>query len=70
MSLSRQERNLAGIFLSGSREGTIAQMREALPDMDEPDVCAAAESAIGKLSAMSGPEFSALAAGLAEGGLL
>lgn len=60
MSLSRQERNLAGIFLSGSREDTIVQIREALPDMDEPDIRATAESVIGKLEAMSGGEFAAL----------
>lgn len=70
MRLSVQERNLDGLYLSGSREATAAQMREALPDIDGPEVRVAAGSAIIKLGAMSEPDFSALAVSLGVGGLL
>jgi len=64
MRLSKQEADLVCIYYSGSRADTAAQMREALPHIDEPDVLDAAESAIGKLEAMSGAEFSTLASSL------
>ena len=58
MSLTSQEKNLAVIYYSGSREDTIAQLREALPDIAEPDTLAAAHSIIGKLESISDMEFS------------
>lgn len=61
MTLSVQERNLVLLYHSGSREATAAQMREALPHIDEPDVNAAAVSAIRKLEAMSAAAYDALA---------
>jgi hypothetical protein len=57
MSLSPQEKNLACLYYSGAREDTAAQIREALPYMDEPDAHVA-RAALGKLGAMSGMEFS------------
>jgi hypothetical protein len=56
------ERNLINIYHSGSREATAAVMREALPDM-EPDVRAAAVSAIRKLEAMSAGEYAEFVSG-------
>jgi len=61
MTLSIQERNLVLLYHSGSREATVAQIREALPHIGEPDVNAAAVSAIAKLERMSAAAFSDLA---------
>ena len=58
MSFSIQEKNLAVIYHSGSREDTIAQMREALPYIAELDTLAAAHTILGKLESMSDMEFS------------
>uniref|UniRef100_S0DD95 Uncharacterized protein n=1 Tax=termite gut metagenome TaxID=433724 RepID=S0DD95_9ZZZZ len=58
MSLSSQEKNLACLYHSGSRADTAAQIREALPCLNEPDTLAAAHGALEKLEAMSEMEFS------------
>jgi len=60
MRLTKQESDLVCIYYSGSLVATIAQMREALPHIDEPDVLAAAECAIGKLEAISAAAFDTL----------
>jgi len=60
MRLSKQEADLVCIYYSGSQINTATQMREALSHIDEPDVIAFAESAIGKLVVMRDDEFSAL----------
>jgi len=64
MSLNITEKNLACIYLCDSREETAAQLREALPYIDAPDVRAVAEGALGKLLAMSDMEFSLIFAGV------
>ena len=68
MSLPIQERNLVALYHSGSRTDTIEQLREAVPDVDEPDILADLLNAITALEAMSNEDFDALAGGF-EGGM-
>ena len=65
MSLTIQEYNLAALYHNTSRRDTIDQLREAVPDVDEPDILADLLSAIAKLEAMDDGAFALL-----EGGLL
>ena len=65
MSLTVAEKNLVCICLGDSREETAAQLDEVLPHIDEPELAAAAQSALGKLTAMSDMEFSLLFRGVA-----
>ena len=67
MSMSVQEYNLAALYCSGSRMDTIEQLREAVPDVDEPDILADLLSAIAKLEAMDDDAFSVLEEGLRYG---
>ena len=60
MSMSVQEHNLAALYCSGSRMDTIEQLREAVPDVDEPDILADLLSAIAKLEAMDDGAFALL----------
>ena len=57
MSLTTLEKNLACIYYGNSREDTVAQLREGLPHITEPDTLAAAHTAIAKLDSMSDMEF-------------
>ena len=68
MSLSSQQHNLTALYYSGSRTDTIAQLREAIPDTDEPDILADLMSAITVLKSMSESDFDSLATGF-EGGM-
>ena len=63
MSMSVQEHNLAALYCSGSRRDTIVQLREAVPDVDEPDILADLLSAIARLEAMDDDAFSVLEEG-------
>jgi hypothetical protein len=58
MSLTTQEKSLACLYHSGSRESTAIQIREVLPCLHEPETLAAASSTIVKLESMSDMEFS------------
>ena len=64
MSLTTAEKNLVCIYICDSREETAAQLCEALAHIDEPDVRAVAQGALGKLSVMSDMEFSLIFAGV------
>ena len=68
MSLSYQQHNLTALYHSGSRTDTIAQLREAIPDTDEPDIRADLMSAITVLETMCDADFDALVSGF-EGGI-
>lgn len=67
MNLPTQQHNLVALYHSGSRMDTIEQLREAIPDVDEPDIRADLMSVIAALEDMSGMDFDALASGF-EGG--
>lgn len=60
MNLPTQQHNLVALYHSGSRMDTIAQLREAIHDVDEPDVRADLMSAIAALEDMSDMDFDAL----------
>ena len=68
MSLSSQQHNLTALYCSGSRRDTIEQLREAIPDTDEPDIRADLVRAISVLESMSDEDFDVLASGF-EGGM-
>jgi hypothetical protein len=57
MMFTTEERRLISLYRSGTREDTAAQLREAIPYIDERDVRAAAESAIRKLMALGDTAF-------------
>ena len=59
MRLSFQEQSLVSIYHSGCRSGTVCQIREALPYMDEGDA-QAAHVLLSKLEHMSDSAFAAL----------
>jgi len=68
MSLSSWQHNLTALYYSGSRIDTIAQLREAIPDTDEPDIRADLVSTITILESMRDADFDSLATGF-EGGM-
>ena len=59
MRLTAHEANLVSIYHSGSRPSTVEQIREALPYMDNMDVCVA-QGLLVKLEAMSDSTFAVL----------
>jgi len=60
MTFTTEERRLLNLYHSGSANETAAVVRDALPDITEPDVHAAAVSVIRKLGVMEGTEFDSL----------
>jgi len=60
--LTTEERRLLNLYHSGSAAETAAVVCEALPDITEQDVRAAAENVIRKLGAMDGAVFESLTA--------
>lgn len=67
MSLTNSQRNLAALYHCDSRSDTIAQLREALPDVDEPDILADLLGAVAVLESMSDADFDSLGIGFEEG---
>lgn len=59
MNFTVEETNLIAIYKEDTAAATLARIAAALPDMDA-EFIPIAESASGKLAALSEPEFSAL----------
>lgn len=57
MTFTTEERRLICLFHSGSVKDTVSVVLDALPDISEPDVHAAAISVLGKLESMSEDEY-------------
>jgi len=55
-----EEINLMCIFDTSSRDALIAELTEAVPDFEEPELAEITETVLGKLSKMSGTDFAAL----------
>lgn len=53
-----EEENLICIYHENNRNSTIANIREAVPYMDDDDMKQLAEGVIGKLQSMTDTEFS------------
>lgn len=53
-----EEENLICIYQEDDRNSTIANIREAVPYMDDDDMKQLAEGVIGKLQSMTDTEFS------------
>ncbi|HWR23485.1 MAG TPA: transposon-transfer assisting family protein [Feifaniaceae bacterium] len=61
MKITVEESNLICIYDTGARAGTLAELRAALPLIDDPDMRAVANSAAAKLGSMTDAEFAAIA---------
>jgi hypothetical protein len=61
MKITVEESNLICIYNTGARAGTLAELRTALPFIDDPDMRAIADSAAAKLGGMTNAEFAAIA---------
>lgn len=57
MIFTTEERRLFNLFHSGSVETTVSVVSDALADINEPDVRAAAVSVLEKLESMSDAEY-------------
>jgi len=55
-----EEENLLCVFDTSSRDRLIAGLRDAIDHFDEPELREIAESALQKLNALTGAEFSEL----------
>lgn len=62
MILTTEERRLFDLFHSGSVETVVSTVSDALPDINEPDVRAAAVSLLEKLESISDAEYNGLVA--------
>ena len=55
-----EEVNLMCIFDTSKRDALIAELTEAIPDFDEPELVEIAEGVLDKISTMSDEDFAAL----------
>ena len=60
LNFTVEETNLIAIYKAETAATTLANIDDALPDMDDEEIITIAESAHRKLSALTEPEFSAL----------
>lgn len=60
MKFTVEESNLICIYNTGARAGALAELRAAVPFIDDPDMRVIADSAAAKLDGMADAEFAAV----------
>ena len=60
IKITIEESNMICIYNTGARAETLAELRAALPSIDDPDMRAIADSAAAKLDGMADAEFAAI----------
>lgn len=61
MKFTVEESNLICIYNTGTRAGTLAELRTALPFIDDPDMRIIADNVAAKLDGMADAAFAAIA---------